>query len=49
VETKKRLAKLAKESIGLDESKFLELVSTSKGNSGSGVTNDLKLQVKLGR
>lgn len=49
VETKKRLAKLAKDSVGVDEKKFLELVSTSKGNSGSAVTNDLKLQVKLGR
>ena len=48
-QTKARLAKLAHEAVGLDESKFLELVSTAKGNSGSGVTNDLKLQVKLGR
>lgn len=48
-QTKARLAKLAFESVGVDESKFIELVSTAKGNSGSGVTNDLKLQVKLGR
>lgn len=49
VGTKNRLAQLAKESVGVDEKKFLELVSTSQGNSGSAVTNDLKLQVKLGR
>jgi hypothetical protein len=33
----------------VDENKFYDLVSTSQGNSGSAVTNDLKLQVKLGR
>lgn len=49
IQTKKRLAKLANESVGIDEKKFYDLVSTDKGNSGSGVTNDLKLQVKLGR
>lgn len=48
-QTKARLAKLAQSSIGLDEAKFLELVSTAKGNSGSAVTDALKLQVKLGR
>jgi hypothetical protein len=48
-QTKARLAKLANDSIGLDENKFLELVSTAKGNSGSAVTDNLKLQVKLGR
>lgn len=48
-QTKGRLAKLAEESVGVDEARFLELVSTAKGNSGSGVTDDLKLQVKLGR
>ena len=46
--TKARLAKLAG-SIGIDESKILDLLSLTGNNSGTKVTDLLKLQVKLGR
>lgn len=49
--TRARLAKLAKDSVGVDEKKvlgYISLLGTSP-NSGTKVTDDLKLQVKLGR
>ncbi|GAA97003.1 uncharacterized protein L969DRAFT_105569 [Mixia osmundae IAM 14324] len=46
---RRRLAKLAHDSVGVEESAFLDLVKTGQGNSGNKVGADLKLQVKLGR
>ncbi|GAA6059076.1 hypothetical protein JCM10212_002047 [Sporobolomyces blumeae] len=46
--TRGRLADLAA-SLGIDREAFLKNISTREGNSGSPVTNDLKLQVKYHR
>jgi hypothetical protein len=47
--TRIRLADLAHASAQVSKEAFLDLVNTSKGNSGNKVGPDLKLQVKLGR
>ena len=48
--TRARLAKLAG-SVNIDQQKILDLISLTgtSANSGTKVTDDLKLQVKLGR
>ncbi|GAA6009007.1 DsbA family protein [Rhodotorula paludigena] len=48
-QTRARLADLANEVVGLDRDAFLKAVSVGKGNGGTGVTADLKLQIKYHR
>ncbi|GAA5898589.1 hypothetical protein JCM5296_005935 [Sporobolomyces johnsonii] len=47
-QTRERLADLAA-SIGVDRESFIKAISVGKGNSGTSVTNDLKLQTKYHR
>ncbi|CEQ38771.1 SPOSA6832_00230 [Sporobolomyces salmonicolor] len=47
-QTRERLADLAA-SIGVDRESFVKAISVGKGNSGTSVTNDLKLQTKYHR
>lgn len=48
-QTRARLADLANEVVGLDRDAFLKAISVGKGNGGTGVTADLKLQIKFHR
>ncbi|GAA6002598.1 hypothetical protein JCM10207_007583 [Rhodosporidiobolus poonsookiae] len=48
-QTRERLADFAAKTVGVDREAFLKAISVSKGNSGTSVTNDLKLQVKYHR
>ncbi|GAA6041605.1 hypothetical protein JCM8097_007764 [Rhodosporidiobolus ruineniae] len=48
-QTRDRLADLAATIPGVDRAAFLKAISVDKGNSGTSVTSDLKLQVKLHR
>ncbi|GAA5861381.1 hypothetical protein JCM3774_000230 [Rhodotorula dairenensis] len=47
-QTRERLADYA-EAVGVDRKAFLEAVKVGKGNSGTSVTSDLKLQIKFHR
>ncbi|BGP12331.1 hypothetical protein JCM10213_003863 [Rhodosporidiobolus nylandii] len=48
-QTRERLADIAGSIDGVDRDAVLKAISVSKGNSGSSVTSDLKLQVKYAR
>ncbi|TNY19852.1 hypothetical protein DMC30DRAFT_378401 [Rhodotorula diobovata] len=48
-QTRARLADLAASTIGVDRGAFLEAISVGKGNAGTPVTADLKLQIKFAR
>ncbi|KWU46773.1 hypothetical protein RHOSPDRAFT_31591 [Rhodotorula sp. JG-1b] len=47
-QTRERLADYA-EAVGVDRKAFLEAVKVGKGNAGTSVTSDLKLQIKFHR
>ncbi|GAA5945518.1 hypothetical protein JCM3775_004186 [Rhodotorula graminis] len=48
-DTRARLADLAASTIGVDRQQFLDAISVGKGNGGTPVTADLKLQIKFAR